>query len=161
MRENIVYREMKVGEETIVNKLILEVFNKFIAQYYSEDGISNFYDYVNVDNMKARLKKGSFILVACDGDSIIGAIELRDDDHISQLFVHHKYHERGIAKRLVELSIAKARRNNVFIKKIGVYASPYAVGFYKRLGFVPLSEQLQKGGARFTPMILCLEYIDY
>lgn len=161
MKLDITYREMKFGEEEQVNAVITEVFNKYIAQYYTKEGLERFYDYISIDNINKRIKRSSFILVACENEKVIGVIEIRDDNHISQLFVMTDYHKRGIANNLVMLALAKARKNNIFIRFVGVNASPYAVNFYKKLGFVAISPEILKCGARFTPMRLAMEYIDY
>ena len=42
------------------------------------------------------------------------------------------------------------------IRAVTVNSSPYAVGFYKKLGFVPLGPEKQADGIRFTPMRLSI-----
>ena len=41
---------------------------------------------------------------------------------------------------------------NPVLKEITLNSSPYRKGFYLRIGFVPLSEEQEKNGIRFTPM---------
>ena len=38
------------------------------------------------------------------------------------------------------------------ITHVTVNASPYAVGFYHKIGFMDVSEEIEKDGIRFTPM---------
>ena len=41
---------------------------------------------------------------------------------------------------------------NPKIRAVTVNASPYAVGFYEKSGFVPLDKEQKANGIRFTPM---------
>ena len=40
--------------------------------------------------------------------------------------------------------------------KVTVNASPYAVGFYHKLGFTDMEKEKEEDGVRFTPMSLIL-----
>lgn len=67
------------------------------------------------------------------------------------LFVKKEYHRRGIARRLFQ--IVKERCKNLSnVKEITVNSSPYALGFYARLGFINTAEEQTVAGIKFTPM---------
>lgn len=72
---------------------------------------------------------------------------MRAPHHIADLFVDAAYHRRGIGRRLFA-----AMRRDHFRQIFTVNSSPYAVGFYRRLGFVPTGTEQLTDGLRYTPM---------
>lgn len=143
------YRDIHQGEEEAACTMILRSFDEFIAPGYSEDGRDEFKRYVNPDFMRERLKHGNFIILALFGETIIGLIEVRTYNHISLLFVEKEWHRRGVAKRLLELSIERCKINNNGLKFIEVNSSPYAVPIYEKLGFFQVGEQRLENGIRY------------
>jgi len=79
----ITYRELHDGEEGNVCELIIDCSNEFVAPAYSEDGIIEFSKYVTPESTRNRLAKNHFILLALDGNLIVGVIEVRNNNHIS------------------------------------------------------------------------------
>ena len=67
--------------------------------------------------------------------------------HSAGFVVDAAYHRRGIGKGLFE-----AMRQDYDRQVVTVHSSPYAVGFYRRLGFVPTQGGRVTGGLRSTPM---------
>ena len=80
-------------------------------------------------------------------------ISLRNQTHISLLFVDGRYHKRGIGRALI-MSLASYVKEQNGQKRLTVNASPYGVGFYHRLGFRDLGSEKQQDGIIFTPMVL-------
>ena len=83
---------------------------------------------------------------------MVGIIGVRNTNHVSLLFVDRDYHRMGIASGLIRRFIRDARTEG--ITYVTVNSSPYAVGFYHKIGFINLSEEIEKDGIRFTPMRL-------
>lgn len=83
---------------------------------------------------------------------LIGVIALRTGQHISLLFVRGKFHHLGVATQLVKIVENEVLAQNPKIRAVTVNASPYAVGFYEKSGFVPLDKEQKANGIRFTPM---------
>ncbi|CAM3083031.1 GNAT family N-acetyltransferase [Moritella viscosa] len=83
------------------------------------------------------------------GNEIIGYIAWREENYIGHLYVKTEYHGFGVAKRLVEemKQVSSARL-------IRVKASIYALGFYGKVGFKAMSEELSINGIRYVPMEL-------
>ena len=59
---------------------------------------------------------------------------------------------KNTALRLVQSGEIEALAQNPKIRAVTVNASPYAVGFYEKSGFVPLDKEQKANGIRFTPM---------
>ncbi len=75
MKEQVIYRDMRSGEEPIVCELVRQVFNKLVAPDYGKAGAEEFFRFANPDAMKARLKAGGFVLVASRSEELVGMLE--------------------------------------------------------------------------------------
>ena len=70
--------------------------------------------------------------------------------HISLLFVDEEFHKMGVGRKLVH-ALCKIQRE-IGSYRLTVNSSPYAVGFYHKVGFVDTNLEQAKDGIRFTPM---------
>ena len=86
----------------------------------------------------------------------MGMISLRNNSHISLLFVDKHYHKRGIGRALI-VSLSEYVKTEIGQNRITVNASPYGVDFYHRLGFRDIEPEKQQDGIIFTPMFLNIE----
>lgn len=137
-------------------ELVWKTFLKFEAEEYGETGTQSFKDFITNESLKKLYDTGQYpIFVAIYKDKIIGMIALRCRTHISLLFVDADYHYRGVARNLVQYTCAYVV-NELHDFKVTVNASPYAVGFYHRLGFRDMEPETEKDGVRYTPMSLLL-----
>ncbi|HXZ94972.1 MAG TPA: GNAT family N-acetyltransferase [Dehalococcoidia bacterium] len=150
---------MHPGEEDAVCRLIEDSFNEFVAPDYSNVGVKEFFKYANPQSLKDRAQKNHFVFVASasDADKLAGVIEIRENNHVSLLFVKTEYQNLGIAKKLLELSLERCRKANPSLDHIDVNSSPYAVKIYERLGFKTIGMQQEVNGIRFTPMKLLIK----
>lgn len=153
MTGNYRIREVKEGEEARVCALVERVFNEFEAPGYSDEGIKEFFDYANPNEMQVRLEAGCILLLAEEGQIIIGMIEFRTKDHISLLFVDANHHGCGIGRALFERAVSLARIKTPNLQYITVNSSPYAKDIYERLGFIATDSEQVVNGIRFIPMI--------
>ncbi|WP_394209463.1 GNAT family N-acetyltransferase [Enterovibrio calviensis] len=92
------------------------------------------------------------VIKATVDDEIIGYVAWRDESYIGHLYVKTEYHGFGVARRLVEEMKAASGAALVRVK-----ASIYALGFYKKVGFAPISDELSINGIRYVPMVLDVE----
>ncbi len=153
MSEDFKYeiREAKIDEWEEAMALAWRTFQKFEAHEYSEEGIQNFFDFISDNGIRKMFMIHEYHMwVALEGNKIIGLISLRSKKHISLLFVDEKYHKQGVARALMERLWSYLRYKK--IPHCTVNSSPYAVGFYHKLGFVDLDEEKVDAGIRFTPM---------
>ena len=91
------------------------------------------------------------MFVALDRKQIVGILTLRNNSHISLLFVDEKYHRRGIGRALIEY-LREYLLSEAGISKVTVNAAPYGVAFYHKLGFQDLRPEEERDGIRYTPM---------
>ncbi|AGK96085.1 GNAT family N-acetyltransferase [Clostridium pasteurianum] len=155
-KSHIAFRELHSGEEDTVCKLVIDCFNHFIAPEYPYEGVREFINYVKPDLLKERLKNISYSFVALYKDEIVGAIEVRNANHISLLFVKKEYQRIGIAKNLLKISLDKSKNIDDSISEIEVNSSPYAVEIYKSMDFIETDVEQVVNGIKFIPMKLVL-----
>ena len=132
--------------------LVWDVFFEFEAPEYCEDGVAEFKRYIEPDAIRAKLELGELRMwISLSEDRVTGVLALRPPCHISLLFVDKHYHHQGIARALFEhaLGLAKAEGKH---KEMTVFSSPYAAGYYRRMGFADTDTEQTVNGIRFIPM---------
>ncbi|MBQ7425383.1 MAG: GNAT family N-acetyltransferase [Lachnospiraceae bacterium] len=137
-------------------KLAWNTFTRFNAPDYSQEGIENFYKFVNDDMLRKMFLAGHYqLFVAVEGEKCVGMLSIREKKHISLLFVDGDYHRYGIASALLAF-VRRYALDEEGVDSLTVNASPYAVGFYHKKGFLNLSDETEMDGIRYTPMELIL-----
>ena len=134
-------------------ELVWEVFQEYEAPDYEEMGMKTFQHFIEFHSMREKVESGEMKFWGCYQNSyLVGVIAIRPVQHISLLFVRGQFHHLGIASRLVRIAIADIKASGPEIPAVTVNSSPYAVGFYKAVGFEPLEEEQKRDGIRYTPM---------
>lgn len=157
MKGIISYRLMEPGEETEVCKLIIQIFNEFIAHLYSQEGVREFLNYVKPDLFIKRSHANHFVMIAKIQEKIVGMIEIRNYDHISLLYVLKEFQLKGISKELLRRSVEICLKNTPDLSQITVNSSPNAIQIYEKLGFKIIGSEQLINGIIFTPMALKLK----
>ena len=130
-----------------------KVFLAFEGDVYSKEGVRSFEDFITSSVLKRLFDQGAYqVLAAYDGPRMIGMISLRNQCHISLLFVDGAYHRQGVGSALMAALSAYVTQE-MGQEKLTVNAAPYAVGFYHRLGFTDLGPCKEQDGIIYTPMI--------
>lgn len=133
-------------------ELAFRVFLKYEAKEYGPEGIRNFAQFVTDRDLKNMFLQGEYLLFVAEADGqLVGLISLRSKNHISLLFVDEEYHRRGIGTRLVKF-LQEYLLQNSSQQKLTVFAAPYGIPFYHRMGFKDIGEQTCKAGIVYTPM---------
>jgi GNAT superfamily N-acetyltransferase len=154
MEPTISYRFLKPNEEEEVCALVEEVFNRYVAPDYPQEGIEEFFRFANPGAMQRRSGSGQIVLVAEQSSRICGMLEIRDGSHLSLMFV--KEQGKGIARNLLNMAIRECLRRTPGIQQITVNSSPYAEIIYQRLGFIPTGPSQTIKGITFIPMTLSI-----
>ena len=140
----------KINDIKEISDLVKRIYLKYNSKIDSEEGINNILTFMSKENMRLRFYiEGALMLIARDENKeIIGVIELRDFEHISLFFVDDKYFKFGIGKKLFE-----EVKNILELEKYSVNASDYALEFYKKLGFIQITDSIKiENGVHFYPM---------
>lgn len=148
------YSKFSNGQEYIVSELIWEVFMKFEAPDYPEEGIQIFKEFVKPDNLKNLVKDGWPVYCCFDHDRLVGVLAFRKTrSHISLLFVREEFHRQGIAKTMLTNALNEILRIDPAINQITVNSSPYAKNIYEKMGFIAMDSVQQQDGILFIPMV--------
>lgn len=149
--ENILVRPIVNEEWENAMGLAWKTFLRFEGTDYTQEGIDNFQDFITDQTLRRMFLQGEYILYgAFYRNQIVGIISLRNKQHISLLFVDEEYHMMGIGRKLIyEMKKLEKELGGC---RLTVNSSPYAVGFYHKIGFVDTNIEQTKDGIRYTPM---------
>jgi predicted GNAT family N-acyltransferase len=147
----------KKGEEFLISDLIKSVYNECVAPDYSAAGNNFFYAYIDPAQLADRFSNGNALLTAKINGTIIGMLELRDQNHISLLFVNKLWHGKGIAKKLVKKAVSLVLEKDKSIRFFEVNASPFSEKIYAKMGFKKTDDMQNVNGLKFVPMIMEIE----
>ena len=126
--------------------LAWKTFLRFEADVYTPEGVKNFENFITDSTLHRMFVMGAYqMFVALDGKKIVGMITLRDNAHISLLFVDEEYHRRGIGRALIQY-LANYLLTELQVGRVTVNSSPYGVQFYHKLGFKDLRPQEHRDG---------------
>ncbi len=142
-------------EVTEALALALEVFMQFEAPDYKPEGVETFKrDIIENRAFISECQQGICpIYAAFDKGKIIGIIGMRSSKkHINLVFTKKEYHRQGVATAIFRYLLADILQENPSLREITLNSSPYGKPFYLHIGFVPMSEEQETDGIRFTPM---------
>lgn len=132
-------------------RMIWRTFLRFEGRDYTREGIRNFYDFITDDDLYVAFLKGEYqLMVALDGQKVIGAGSIRNRNHLSLLFVEEGYHRMGVGRAILT-AVCDYLKQEAGEKYISLKAAPYAVNFYRRLGFRAVRPE-EYSGIRVTEM---------
>ena len=139
-------------------KLAWETFLVFEATEYTEEGIESFRDFISDQWLKKMFLSGQYqMFVALDNEKLIGFITIRNEHHISLLFVDKEYHYQGLGRTLIQ-KVGDYLITEMGVDYMTVDSAPYAVEFYHKLGFWDLAPVQHKQGIIYTSMKKNLKY---
>lgn len=157
MGENdVAYRPMTPADIPAVSQLVACVFDIFVAPEYSPGGVQEFHRYITEAAFETRFNGDYFNMVAVANTEIVGMIEMRNHEHISLLFIDPAYQHQGIARTLVTQAIHLCQLYRPALSEISVNSSPFAVPFYKRVGFSQIGDQQVSDGMIYVSMVMTL-----
>lgn len=146
-------RWARESDWTPAMKMIWRTFLEYDGKDYTEEGIRNFFQFISDDNLYESFLKGKYqMLVALADGKVIGAGSIRSRNHLSLLFVDGAYHRKGVGSaimnRLCDYLQWEAGERYMSLK-----AAPYAVDFYRKLGFTTVRPEEEYSGIRVTSMV--------
>ena len=116
--------------------LAWKTFMKFEADIYTDEGIQNFEDFITDTTLHRMFLMGVYqMFVALDRKQIVGMLTLRNNSHISLLFVDEKYQNRGYGTRLMAHWERDMKSQGYGMVLISTQVDETAQHFYRRLGY--------------------------
>jgi ribosomal protein S18 acetylase RimI-like enzyme len=139
-----------------ISRLICELVDKYIAKEFSSQGREFLLSTMTADVISRNMQSGYRYHVAEISGLLAGVVAVRDNAHLYHLFVAEQFHRKGIAKKLWQLAMNECLRDGN-TGEFTVNSSAYALGVYKRLGFIAQSGPQEKNGVVFYPMKLIVQ----
>lgn len=138
------------GDAPGISALILSVAHFFTLDPEGR-GAEDFLQSLQPEAVVARLATAAFTTwVAVVGrNDLAGVIVVRDGSHLFHLFVAEPFQRRGWARQLWLHALSQTRHG----ARITVNATPFAQGFYERMGFIATGPSVQTRGIAFVPMV--------
>ena len=145
-------RHLKKSEWDIAMQLAWDTFLVYEAPEYDPDGVKHFHEFVKGEELRNMFLLGEYrAWGAFDEEGIItGVLGIRKHWHISLLFVEPSLHHQGIATALLKQAFIEAAEEG--ITEMTVFSSPFATGFYHKIGFTDTGCEKTTDGIRYTPM---------
>jgi hypothetical protein len=134
------------------HNLVKTVYDEFVAVEYSEEGNKTFYSYIDQKEIEKRYDEGQLFYVCMKNNKIVGALEIRNMNHIALFFVEKKHHMQNIGKDLFKYYLNDLDERHIKLEYIEVNSSPYAKKIYERLGFRIESDLQETNGIKFYYM---------
>ena len=145
-------RWAREGEWSAAIRMVWRTFLKFEGKDYTKEGIQNFYEFLTDDRLYMSFLRGEYpMMVALDNGRIIGVGTIRDRNRLSLLFVEEAYHHMGVGSAIF-YGLCTYLKNEVGEGYMRLMAAPYAVDFYRKLGFSQDGPEREFGGIRVTVM---------
>lgn len=137
-------RKVEIEEIDTVVDLVNRVFFTNVAIEETEEGIETF----EQSNTREFYMNANIITyVAIEDEKVVGMVSIRDENHISFLFVEPRYHHRGIASALMK------RVFMITSQSLTVHSSLYAYKFYLAMGFHSTNIIQEEDGITYIPMV--------
>lgn len=155
---DLIIRSLKATEWKSAMQMVWEIFNQYEAPEYTAEGIQSFRDFIEDPKLEKLFLSGQYYTFgAFSGEKLIGIVGIRNENHVSLLFVKSEYHCQGVGRALLKYAFDYI--HDFGIHTFTVNAAPYAVEFYHKIGFKDLNKEVTTDGIRFTPMKIDLKLL--
>ena len=102
--------------------------------------------------LRTKLSTMTFATGAYSEAEMAGVILMPSPSLLGLLFVRPRCLRLGIGRALWESARAHIETKFPEVSTVELNATPYAVGFYKSVGFVPISSEFERDGQRAVRM---------
>jgi len=124
-------RKFRKEDAGKVSYLITTTQRKLFPQHYSK-GVVDYFCRIRTPANTIKASKNRELFVAVEGNRILGVHGLRGSQ-VRTVFVNPRHHNKGVGRALMEYLFKLARKRK--LKKLFVHSSPYAIGYYQKMGF--------------------------
>ncbi len=145
----MIIRRFKKDDAEKVFRLVSKTFNEFVASDFTKNGSKKWLE-EQVPEKQIERSKTRDIFVALINNKIVGMIEGKENSKVTRLFVDKKYHEKGIARNLMNRIEKLYKKRGA--TKIIIWSSLYAQKFYEKMGYRKSTRLIKKEGVVYQPM---------
>lgn len=125
--------------------LMAEAVRRVGPDRYTPEQVEAWAQAARDDERFARLVQEAFTLVVEDGGTLVGFGAVRDNGHLTALYVHPDHGRRGIGSTILAVLLAHAQARG--IQRVHAEASDFSHAVFVRAGFhVDAIETVQRNG---------------
>lgn len=146
-------RAATLDDAPAMSDLIRPLASAHITPDFSPAGAANLLASMAPEALVRYFHAGYVYHVAEVDGNIVGVVGVRDNRHLFHLFVSDDFHGRGFARELWRVARAACRQNG-HAGDFTVNSSQFAVGMYRKFGFVEASPPVTVNDVTFIPMKL-------
>lgn len=145
-------RSLTIADVGEVSAVIQESFLALAAADWHPDARSFFLATTAPAPLQKKLSTMTIAAGAFSEGRMAGVILMPSPSLLGGLFVRPRCLRSGIGRALWESARAHIEARFPEVNTVELNATPYAVRFYKSVGFVPISAEFERDGRRATRM---------
>jgi GNAT superfamily N-acetyltransferase len=145
-------RLVTAADAEAASALVHLSFTKLSADDWEPDARQFFLGESSAAALRTAFQSCAYAAGAFSGHTMIGFILMPKPSVLGMLFVHPDSLRLGIGKHLWEQARSHVEASFPEVKTVELNATPYALNFYRTIGFVPISAEFVRGGCRATRM---------
>jgi GNAT superfamily N-acetyltransferase len=146
-------RNVLAGDAEQASQLVQQSFLAFVAPDWSAEACAAFRAESSPAAFSECLASPAYAAASfSSGGTMVGFILMPKPSLLSMLFVRPGSLRLGIGRQLWERARAHIEDTHPSVKTVELNASPYAVAFYRSVGFVQISAEFRREGCRATRM---------
>jgi len=147
----ITINKFKKSDSKEVSDFIIKIFKEFDAKGLSMEAIEFFSELYKKENIEKKWTKDHVIIIRSN-KSIMGVGRAKKDGWITHCYVDKNYMGKGIGSILMK-KLELWIRNVMKKDKILLNSSPFALQFYKKLGYTEKGKKKMYHGIPLHQMI--------
>lgn len=140
------------SEATAASAVVNESFTELASRDWDLDARETFLAGSSPEELAGKIKTAAYAAGAFAAGQMAGFLLMPAPSLLGMLFVHPNWLRQGVARTLWESARAHIKAEFPAVKTVELNSTPCAVEFYRSVGFVPISAEFRRGGARATRM---------
>ena len=149
---NTVIRQVAESEAAAASELVRVSFTALAANDWEPQAQATFLEEASSEQMQRKLSHAACALGAYAQGNLVGLLLMPRPAVLEMLFVHPEHLRQGLAKSLWERARTAIESSFPAVKTIELNSTPYALRFYRAVGFAPISAEFVVRGCRATRM---------
>jgi putative acetyltransferase len=145
MMSKVTCRPPQLGDETQISGCMWAAADLWELTDGTPEGVTEWLQICDPEELRARILSGEKTRVATWNEIVVGFIAFKRGNHLSLLFVRKEFSGQEIGRELFAQCVHD-------LDKVTVNAAEAAVGFYQKVGFVPIGDRFFKNGIWGIPM---------
>ena len=150
--DNLLIRAVDASDAAAASALVQESFLKLASGAWESQARQRFLAESGPAALEHKIVAAAYAVSAFTDSQMVGFLLMRTPTLLGMLFVDPRRLRRGIATRLWECARVRLESQFPEAKTVELNSTPYAIEFYRALGFVPISAEFVRDGARATRM---------